>query len=370
MRVDFRVKGKCHLSALLFLVACDSSARRYGEELLFLDDWVTVAEVGVFDGRAEEVFGSIRDVMFWETGAFAVLDRTALTTRVIGFDAKGRYRYTLGRSGPGPNEFIDATALIRIADDSLAVINRGSRTLQVFVRNGAYVFGEAARLTLPFFPEDGCAMNGRIFLLGGMGGRAIHEIDRTGAVVNSFSESDFGGTISEDEPRAVAWAVRDQAQGGYLKCAAEVGMVIHVPYELGWLRAYKTNGSVAWHSSLNGFVKTRIVPAIGGSGAIKTAFDPNFNFSHTILGVAVLRGRSLVISVGLNVPRGQTPTEKGWLVLCELESGRETGRQEFAGVAIAGAGDRLALVYENFFPMLTILHGPLSLRRTDSETGK
>ena len=69
--------------------------------------------------------------------------------------------------GPGPEEFLDPTALFRVADDTLALLNRSARTLQLFAREATTPFREIGRYELPFWPSAGCSMHGRVFILGG-----------------------------------------------------------------------------------------------------------------------------------------------------------------------------------------------------------
>ena len=130
--------------------------------------------------------------------------------------------------------------------------------------------------------------------------------------------------------------------------------MIHVPRHLGWGRAYTAAGDLAWHSSFPDFVERMVVPAAGG-GAVKYEFDPDFNFSHAVVGAAPVADTHLALSISLVVPRGQEPEVNGLLALFDLATGLQARRDESAAVVVSGLGDRLAVVYREPFPVLAIL---------------
>ncbi len=318
----------------------------------FLGDWDTTVAVGQLEAPAEEVFGRIRAVTLFERDGLAVLDAQA--GRAVGFGDRGSHAFTLGRRGQGPGEFVDPSALFRISDDTLAFLNRSARTLQLFAREAGDPFAEIGRYELPFWPSGGCSMRGRIFILGGFEDRAVHEVDREGVIVNSFPDSDYAGEVAEGAPEAIAWDLRDQAQSGLLVCSEVSGHVIHTPYRLGWARAYTAGGDLAWHTFVPDFVKDRVVPAMAG-GAVKYEFDPDFNYSHSVVGAAVVANSHVALSMSVAVPRGGEPEVEGLLALLDLATGEQTRRDEFAGVVMAGRGDRVAVVYREPFPRVVIV---------------
>ncbi len=318
----------------------------------FLGDWTEVTGIGEYETPAEEVFGSIRAAALMEHGGVVILDGQG--ARAVGFDDQGSHAFTFGGRGPGPEEFVDPSALFRVSDDTLAFLNRSARTLQVFARDAATAFREVGRYELPFWPSAGCSMHGRIFILGGHEDLAVHEVDGAGGIVGSFPASDYADTAAEGSPESIAWDLRAQAQSGLLVCAEASGHVIHVPQYLGWARAYTPAGDLAWHTVLPDFVKRLVVPAAGG-GAVKYNFDPDFNFSHGVVGAAVVADTRLVLSISVSVPRGEEPEVAGLLALLDLDTGAQTRSDEFAGVVMSGLGERVAVVYRDPFPRLAIL---------------
>ena len=318
----------------------------------FLGDWTEVTGIGEYETPAQEVFGSIRAAALMEHGGVVILDGQG--ARAVGFDDPGSHAFTFGGRGPGPEEFVDASALFRVSDDTLAFLNRSARTLQLFARDAATAFREVGRYDLPFWPSAGCSMHGRIFILGGHEDLAVHEVDRAGGIVGSFPASDYADTAAEGSPESIAWDLRAQAQSGLLVCAEASGHVIHVPQYLGWARAYTPAGDLAWHAVLPDFVKRLVVPAAGG-GAVKYNFDPDFNFSHGVVGAAVVADTRLALSISVSVPRGEEPEIAGLLALLDLDTGAQTRRDEFAGVVMSGLGERVAVAYRDPFPRLAIL---------------
>lgn len=318
-----------------------------------LGDWTEAVRIGRLEGPDEEVFGNIRSAALLERGGVVILDDQG--ARAIGFDEQGTHAFTLGRRGEGPGEFVDPSALFRVSDDTLAFLNRSARTLQLFARgHPAGTFAEVGRHELPFWPSSGCSMHGRIFILGGYEDLAVHEVDRAGVLLNSFPASDYADEAAEGAAEAIAWDLRDQARSGLLVCSEASRHVIHVPRYLGWGRAYTAAGDLAWHSSFPDFVKRMVVPAAGG-GAVKYEFDPDFKFSHAVVGAAPVADTHLALSMAVSVPRGQEPEVEGLLALLDLATGAQTRRDETGAVVMSGLGDRLAVVYREPFPTLAVL---------------
>ena len=337
--------------AIPVLVACGIPEGDLPPPGPFLGDWTEAVRVGEFEAPDEEVFGIIQAAVPMDGGGVVILDRQS--ARAIGFGDGGEHSFTFGRKGPGPGEFLDPSALFRVADDTLAFLNFSARTLQLFARHATDVFDEIGRYDLPFWPAAGCSMHGRIFILAGYEDLAVHEVDREGVILNSFPASDYADEVAEGAPESIAWALRDLAQSGYLVCSEESSQVMHGSRELGWVRAYGVAGDLSWHSELPNFVRSVVLPAAGGG--VKNNFDPDFNFAHTVVGAAVLAGTHLAVSIAVSVPRGEEPEVDGLLALLDLASGLQTRRDEFAGVVMSGHGERVAVVYREPFPTLTIL---------------
>ena len=301
-----------------------------------------------------EVFGRIRQAVLMESGGMAVLD--VQSSRVAGFDAEGRHTFSFGRSGSGPGELLNATRLLRIGDDTLAVVSRARRLIQYFVRHGADGFLETERSVLPLWPNGGCVMRGKIFVLGNLEESSVHEVDHEGSVRRSLSASELGEWAEEGSAKSVAWAWRDEAVAGRLVCSKDSGKIIHIPNNSGWVRAYTRDGDLAWHAPLRDFVRVFILPAVGGG--VKYDFDPAFDFAHRVRGAAMVEQGVLGVSLEKSLPRGQEPGNEGLLVLLDIETGTEIRRESYDGILLDGSGNRTAVTHDLPFPRVTVLAPP------------
>lgn len=344
------------LAALGLLTACDKSPpREHQVSTGFPGDWHTVTEIGVMDEPPEiEVFGQIRHAVVMESGGITVLD--VQSSRVTGFDADGQHSFSIGRLGSGPGELPDPTGLLRIGDDTLVVISRSRRLIQYFVRHSTDEFLETERSVLPLWPNGGCVMRGRIFILGNLEEHAVHEVDHDGSVRRSFAASELGEWAEEGYSKSVAWAWRDEAVAGRLVCSKDSRTITHIPSNSGWLRAYTLGGDLAWHAPLHGFARISILPAAGGG--VKYDLDPILNFAHRVTGAAVVDQGVLGISVEKRLPRGQDSSNEGLLVLLDIETGIEIRRQFYDGIPLDGSGHRTAVTHDLPFPKVTVLDPP------------
>ena len=115
--------------------------------------------VGALDGEDWEVFGSVTDLAFNESGDLFVLDRQA--AHVVVFDRMGAYLRTISRQGEGPGELTEPGSIAILADGRLAVFDRSRRGIQFFTQEGEYL--ESA----PFDPPRGMPNFVRAWLPGG-----------------------------------------------------------------------------------------------------------------------------------------------------------------------------------------------------------
>lgn len=108
------------------------------------DRTTTLWEVGTDEGRDWEMFAGIRAVAFDRQDNVYVLDQQ--NTRVVVFDASGKYVRQFGRKGQGPGELSLPLQLTVTADGQVVVGDLGNRAFIVFDRNGEHLrnvpFGE------------------------------------------------------------------------------------------------------------------------------------------------------------------------------------------------------------------------------------
>lgn len=118
-------------------------------------DFEEIFQVGVVDGESWEMFGYVHEVAFDANGNLYVFD--ALTsggalpdgrsfstpsiedTRVLVFDASGRFVREFGSRGEGPGEFNRPTGFAVMRDGTTVVNDLGHRAYQLFDANGEFV---------------------------------------------------------------------------------------------------------------------------------------------------------------------------------------------------------------------------------------
>ena len=76
--------------------------------------------VGSVEGKPEEQFGTVRDVVGFADGGVAVLDGQAAEIRL--FDSDGAFQMSLGSQGSGPGEFQRPITLALLPGDTLPTI--------------------------------------------------------------------------------------------------------------------------------------------------------------------------------------------------------------------------------------------------------
>lgn len=114
-----------------------------------------IFRVGVVDGESWEMFGYVHEVAFDANGNLYVFDALASggdlpdgrsfsrpsieDTRVLVFDASGRFVREFGSRGEGPGEFNRPTGFAVMRDGSTVVNDLGHRAFQLFDANGEFV---------------------------------------------------------------------------------------------------------------------------------------------------------------------------------------------------------------------------------------
>jgi hypothetical protein len=96
-----------------------------------------VFTVGTVEGRDWEMFSGIRAVAFDGADNMYLLD--GQNTRIVVFDANGRFVRQFGRKGGGPGELETPLSMGLTADGSLVVSDLGNRSFVVFTTEGEYV---------------------------------------------------------------------------------------------------------------------------------------------------------------------------------------------------------------------------------------
>jgi hypothetical protein len=106
-----------------------------------------VHTVGRAEGADHEILGVVGAIAFDARDNLYILDRQA--SRIVVYDAAGRYLRIIGRSGGGPGEFTMPLAMAITTDQRLVVADAGRQTFSIFDLDGTY------RTSVPFPTERG-----------------------------------------------------------------------------------------------------------------------------------------------------------------------------------------------------------------------
>jgi hypothetical protein len=96
-----------------------------------------VFSVGTVEGENWEMFSGIRSIVFDASDNMYVLD--AQNTRVVVFDATGRFVRQFGKKGGGPGELQAPFAMALSSDGNVVVSDLANRAFVVFGPDGEYV---------------------------------------------------------------------------------------------------------------------------------------------------------------------------------------------------------------------------------------
>lgn len=167
-------------------------------------DWSLLSTVGAAEGAGPNTLGLVGDIALGDKGRIVVLDVAA--KRVGVFAPGGQPVYQVGREGRGPGEFFGPVALAMHPRGRLYVLDRVNRRVEVFEAGNGIRVG-SFQLSLP--AEDFCFVGDRLFLLGALDGRLVHEASPAdGEILRSFAPD-----AESSDPLLTSYRA-----GGYLAC--------------------------------------------------------------------------------------------------------------------------------------------------------
>ncbi|MDZ4289909.1 MAG: peptidyl-alpha-hydroxyglycine alpha-amidating lyase family protein [Prosthecobacter sp.] len=139
-------------------------------------------------GTDKAHFNLPTDVAVLPDGSFYVSDGYK-NTRVVRFDAAGRYQFEWGGKGNGPGQFHLPHGIAIDSAGRVYVCDRENLRLQVFDAQGKFLDQwQGLHIGKPYGVEIG--PNGHVFIIDGGGGKAV-ELDAKGAVIDTFGIGQF-----------------------------------------------------------------------------------------------------------------------------------------------------------------------------------
>lgn len=166
-------------AAIAAPAGAQQTVRLPGKDQALKDRPTPVFTVGTVDGRDWAMFSGIRSVAFDRSDNLYLLD--GQNSRVVVFDAKGKFVRQFGRKGGGPGELQAPLAMDIASDGSVVVSDLGNRAFIVFRPDGEYV------RNIPFDEELGFPMNMAADARGGIIVRATARVRPDQPAVDNFS---------------------------------------------------------------------------------------------------------------------------------------------------------------------------------------
>jgi hypothetical protein len=124
-------------------------------------------EIGVSDGPEAFIFSAISGLAVDDEGRIYVLDRQANELRM--FSPAGTHLRTVGRSGGGPGEYTNANGLVRVAPDTLVVVDQRGARYTILTGEGDYVRSVSRQLPFYGWAFSGAVVGDRIYEQGWVG---------------------------------------------------------------------------------------------------------------------------------------------------------------------------------------------------------
>jgi hypothetical protein len=286
--------------------------------------------------------GLIADAAPGPGGEAVVLDVGASNVRV--YDRDGTPRGVLGRRGWGPGEFAAPVALATDADGRMYVLDEAAQRVEVFRLPGGT---RESGFRLPLTGRDLCTLGPRLFVLGEMGGRLIHEVSPAdGRVLRSFAP----------DPQPDLMLSLDRA-GGLLACGPG-DVVVHLPSlrsEVAWYSA--STGERLGTAAIPGYVPVQV--RRHGGGVLFQA--PPSGQHHAGASIVALNDGRHLIQTGFQI-RGATRFEFDSIRTFILSPRSRTIREIGAGIPrlLAVRGERVFAAVDEPEPRVLVLR-PTSL---------
>jgi len=230
-----------------------------------------VYTVGVMDGAAWEMFGSVMGVAFNEDGSLFILDNDAGHVVVVG--PSGQFVRTISNKGEGPGELNQPLGLT-VLDDGRTAVNDTGRGIKVFNRDGESLQEAGFTFETGMPGAEMHAMPDHSLLSAGLAGRSLtalmrgeEEEEPEGRPIGRFR---LDGTQEEFH---LAWAgppVEDaETQTGNMRIVMSRMEAFPLPLSFGVLR----DGRVALADSVG--YRVKILDASGQvTGTLERPISP------------------------------------------------------------------------------------------------
>jgi hypothetical protein len=287
------------------------------------------------------LLGNIKAVALLPSGDVVVLDDKKSELRIFG--PTGAPKQRLGRAGRGPGEFTDPLSLAVDAEGRIYVADL-AHAIQVFAPEpSGYRYLRTLRIEIS--ANAMCFLDTLLVVQGARFGRdtILHVYDRSGHVLRSF------GVLYRSPNQLVNY----QFGAGRITCDGQRGLVLYAPGgAIGEVRAYRTDGTLVWRTTVTDYRINRIVDERGGTG-VHVSPDG----VHSIHALTLLPGRGLLVQVAFRTPealRVQVPFTTLHSFLLDPSIGRPVPLGTVLPPIFAARAGDVALAFNDPFPRFEV----------------
>lgn len=244
------------------------------------------SRLGHEEGRSEDVFGTVADVLPLP-GGMAVLD--SRMQELVLLDSLGRRVRTVGRAGRGPGEFFVPAALEAFPEGP-AVLDRGNARVTVYRARDDGSLAVDREIPLRFQAWDFCRSGERLFLASDGWETPIVEVDGTGTVLRRFGTAPEPPHLPPRTSPNLRQSLSYKARQGRLACADE-GLV-WVSTMLGVVKVFGAAGDERLSFVLPGFAP--VSPQLTRQGTVRYGPPEDRDYLDNVSSVVSVPGAVLV----------------------------------------------------------------------------
>ncbi len=268
-----------------FQLASDSDveSQNSANGQLNMGAWQRVTTIGELDGTFEQTFGKIEDVDIDDSGRIYVLDSHNRELRV--FSPSGTFSWSIGAPGSGPGEFIRPLSMV-VGENGEVFVGDANFKVHRFTRTHNARLEYENSFTVEVEPVDMCAMNQALFIHGisPSNRNVIHVYDYHGNRKTSF------GKIYNSSNYAVDYAMSK----GKVACVDNTETVVFLPeFLFGGTRAYRSDGTAVWQTTITDYQTVSIVEDGNGSVTLEIPEDG----MHTVASLVSLESPMVLVQV-------------------------------------------------------------------------
>lgn len=227
------------------------------------DDYEKIA-VGVEEGDAQDMIGSISDLASDHKGTLYVLDDAYSHVRAYDYD--GNLIGIFGSAGEGPGEFYRPWNVAVIDDGNTIIVSSfSSRRINLFTRQQS-TFSFRSSFTKEGAGASMCAMNGYIFL--------ISDIPGVDGIIHRYTldgerEVSFGHRYQASDP----FVQQSLSHRGNLACNEEHDVVAWIRNYVPILTAYSSDGDLKWQVRFADFQPRQVESGLNSEGRARVNYS-------------------------------------------------------------------------------------------------